>query len=429
MEERSTNFKRIAVQGWRQFDNVEIELHARLTIITGANGAGKSSLLRIFSRHFGYDRPYLATPVLINGKFVFKAGLFESLAKKISSFFKKETGFTVGRLAYSNGDESILSIQNNNSVQYSLDFVQQSVAGLHIDSHQPVSAYQPVANIPATITTPEMAFGMYNGETLNRFMGNHTGYSPLYRMKESLIAMAMFGEPNSRSPGNPALLKALNGFVDVLRNILPPSLGFIDLIIRSPDVVLQTRTGEFLIDAASGGVTTLIDFAWRLHTFSQGKTNFVVTIDEPENHLHPSMQRSLMRRLTEAFPQAQFIVATHSPFIVSSVKDSFVYVLKYNNSGGVAMEGFIPETTTSRIISEKLDTINKSSSANEILREVLGVEATVPEWVTSDIKNIVARYSRNSVTKESLRNLRSELEGLGYGDQYPVALSELVGRQ
>lgn len=70
MEEKSTNFKRIAVQGWRQFDNVEIELHDRLTIITGANGAGKSSLLRIFSRHFGYDRPYLATPVLINGKFV-----------------------------------------------------------------------------------------------------------------------------------------------------------------------------------------------------------------------------------------------------------------------------------------------------------------------------------------------------------------------
>lgn len=136
-----------------------------------------------------------------------------------------------------------------------------------------------------------------------------------------------------------------------------------------------------------------------------------------------------MRRLTEAFPQAQFIVATHSPFIVSSVKDSSVYVLKYNNSGGVTMEGFIPETTTSRIISEKLDTINKSSSANEILREVLGVEATVPEWVTSDIKNIVARYSRNSVTKESLRSLRGELEDLGYGDQYPVALSELVGRQ
>ena len=67
---------------------------------------------------------------------------------------------------------------------------------------------------------------------------------------------------------------------------------------------------------------TIIDLAWRLYMFSKMNPEFVVTIDEPEDHLHPIMQRTLMRRLLRTFPSAQFIIATHSPFMVASVKDS-----------------------------------------------------------------------------------------------------------
>ncbi|MGQ0518664.1 AAA family ATPase, partial [Bacillus sp. D-CC] len=59
---------------------------------------------------------------------------------------------------------------------------------------------------------------------------------------------------------------------------------------------------------------------------------FVVTIDEPENHLHPSMQRSLLNDFVKAFPKAQFIVVTHSPFIVSSIRESNVYALKHEKN-------------------------------------------------------------------------------------------------
>ena len=86
-----------------------------------------------------------------------------------------------------------------------------------------------------------------------------------------------------------------------------------------PDVLLETRSGEFLIDAASGGITTLIEIAALIYGCSireevKGK-RFVVVYDEPENHLHPELQRALFQNLTDAFPLVQFIVATHSPFI------------------------------------------------------------------------------------------------------------------
>ena len=155
---------------------------------------------------------------------------------------------------------------------------------------------------------------------------------------------------------------------------------------------------------------------------------FVVTIDEPENHLHPTMQRSLMRRLLKTFPKTQFIIATHSPFMVSSVSDSYVYVLRYVNTitEEVQSDERILASESTRVVSQKLDTVNKAGSASEILREVLGVKATIPEWVEDEIADIVAHYREREITREALSELRNELSQLGYSVLYPEALAALT---
>ena len=162
--------------------------------------------------------------------------------------------------------------------------------------------------------------------------------------------------------------------------------------------------------------------------FAETNDEFVVTIDEPENHLHPSMQRTLMRRLLKAFPKAQFIVATHSPFMVSSVSDSNIYVLRYVNTETeeVLSGEQISASELTRVISQELDTVNKAGNASEILREVLGVKATIPEWVEDDIAGIVARYREREITRDTLSDLRNELAGLGYEVLYPDALADLT---
>lgn len=45
----------------------------------------------------------------------------------------------------------------------------------------------------------------------------------------------------------------------------------------------------------------------------------VVLIDEVDLYLHPHWQRHVLQDLKEAFPNIQFIVTTHSPFIIQSV--------------------------------------------------------------------------------------------------------------
>ena len=73
----STKFRSVRIQGWRQFGNVDIEIHPRLTVLTGANGAGKSSLLRILHGHFGLNLPFLATPIRkADGGYAYLTGVF-----------------------------------------------------------------------------------------------------------------------------------------------------------------------------------------------------------------------------------------------------------------------------------------------------------------------------------------------------------------
>lgn len=54
----------------------------------------------------------------------------------------------------------------------------------------------------------------------------------------------------------------------------------------------------------------------------------IVLIDEIETHLHLDLQKKILPILTELFPNIQFIISTHSPFILSSLKDAVIFDLE-----------------------------------------------------------------------------------------------------
>jgi len=54
----------------------------------------------------------------------------------------------------------------------------------------------------------------------------------------------------------------------------------------------------------------------------------IVLIDEIETHLHLELQKKIMRMLTTIFPNIQFIVSTHSPFILNSLENAVIYDLE-----------------------------------------------------------------------------------------------------
>lgn len=54
----------------------------------------------------------------------------------------------------------------------------------------------------------------------------------------------------------------------------------------------------------------------------------IVLIDELDLHLHPSWQRTIVDRLTETFPNCQFIATTHSPQIVGEVPPEQIILIE-----------------------------------------------------------------------------------------------------
>jgi len=420
-------FAGLKIGGWRQFEEIDIKFSPRVTIITGANGAGKSTILRILGQHFGWNSQMLRTPVVESGGITkYFSGIFNRRPKLAPQPPPSATQDEIGTVSYSNSGVGQIVIPRDGSVQYNIQIVNRNpIDGLFIQSHRPVQNYQQVNHIPTNVVAAEQAYQQYRGELVNRYNNGHSQFGPIYRMKEALISMATFGPGNQNVAGNPETERLYKGFEEVLRKVLPKDLGFRHLSVRIPDVVMATNTGDFVVDAASGGLMSLVDLAWQIFLYSRDREEFVVIIDEPENHLHPSMQRTIIESMISAFPQAQFVIATHSPFIVSSVRDAAVYVLRYN----VVVDEEIGPVRHRTVSSVLLDQVSKAGTASDILRDALGVPVTIPIWAEAEIRNIAADFSINNLTEESLDSLKVRLAAAGLSEFYPDAVRQVAKNQ
>lgn len=79
----------------------------------------------------------------------------------------------------------------------------------------------------------------------------------------------------------------------------------------------------------------------------------VVLIDEPEQHLHPSWQQRLGFWFKEHFPNMQFLVATHSPFICQAADQG--RLIRLNLPGEVPVAQKMDEETTRRVVAGGVD--------------------------------------------------------------------------
>ena len=93
-----------------------------------------------------------------------------------------------------------------------------------------------------------------------------------------------------------------------------------------------------LPDGARNTIGWLADFMMRqeLNRWSPklgGKKPGILLIDEIDAHLHPRWQRQILPALREALPDVQIIVASHSPFVISSCAGARVHVLEVDGRG------------------------------------------------------------------------------------------------
>ena len=102
--------------------------------------------------------------------------------------------------------------------------------------------------------------------------------------------------------------------------------------------ILQQGKEPFDFNALSSGYQAVLDIVldiiMRMQNQTQRAFDFnlpgIVLVDEIETHLHLELQRNIMPFLTAVFPNIQFIVTSHSPFILNSIQNVVIYDLEKN---------------------------------------------------------------------------------------------------
>ena len=116
----------------------------------------------------------------------------------------------------------------------------------------------------------------------------------------------------------------------------------------------------------------------------------IVLIDEIETHLHLELQRIIMPFLTKTFPNIQFIVTTHSPFVLNSMPDAVAFDLEHRK----VLDDLTEYSYES--LAEGYFGVRTPSSYAEMQLEIL--------------KNLLDKETWTDADKVEIRQLKSEFE-------------------
>lgn len=133
-----------------------------------------------------------------------------------------------------------------------------------------------------------------------------------------------------------------------------------------------------------------------------------VLIDEPETHLHLEMQYQILPLLTGLFPNLQFIVATHSPAVASSITGATVFDL-----------------STGEVLGDQA----AGSSFSELMQTHFGVEneySNVADEIIADIKRIVEIPDHEQARQQLLKLLEEKGKYMSAGLRLEVE-AQLIG--
>ena len=166
---------------------------------------------------------------------------------------------------------------------------------------------------------------------------------------------------------------------------------------------------KFKFTQLSDGYSAIIDIVADLILKMQEKNSpnreylkhGIVIIDEIETHLHLELQRLILPMLTRIFPNIQFIVTTHSPFILNSLPNAIAFDLEKREkledlteySYEALAEGYFGVKSESSYLQIRFDKFKELASKEEL---TVGEKAELQELIKEfdDVSEVVSPQTK-----------------------------------
>lgn len=327
--------------------NINIPLMARNLIITGKNGSGKTSFLNLLSdkvkihlnkevqkkdelnRNLEYWKSQLENNVEGNYSFSQAKDQIEYLSKEIQRI---DNGLYLEFL------EELELINNYDSLKAIFAFYKaMRIASIQETKHTSSIEEEKKNAIDSMKSNQDVNFG----NKLEQHLVN-------IKVNQSLSIT----EDNNQVQAD-KFQKWFDSFNDHLKFLFEDDSAHLVFHRQNYKFKISLNNREFDFQTLSSGYLAIFEILADLLVRSEffeitpDQLQGIVIIDEIDAHLHISLQKKILPFFIKLFPHLQFIVSTHSPFVITSTSDETVV---YDISSGEFFEDNLSQYSYESVI-------------------------------------------------------------------------------
>lgn len=181
-------------------------------------------------------------------------------------------------------------------------------------------------------------------------------------------------------------------------------------LLKVPDVKLSKK-GINLQSVSSGEFHF---FSTMVGLLATAEKNSLILMDEPEISLHPNWQMKYMNFINEAFSGdqysgSQFLIATHSHFLISDLRSEQSFILGLKKTQG-------------KVQTVEMNDDTFGWSAEEVLYKIFDVRTTRNYFLEKDLREILHLIANNSDDYSRIKILLENLEPVKLSVDDPLIL-------
>lgn len=333
--------KKIHIKNYKAIKKLDIELKPGVNLLIGDNGAGKTSVLE-------------GIAVALGGMFVNVAGVStKNIVKEDVRFIIKPLGDSSTSIEYCEPVSAGCMLHISDSQEFTWNRIKEEVSATHtkIDNKDVCIWMKRLTNNSET-NLPLISFqsaarawrvrrGDFGTELKKKLDDRRCGYIGCLDSSMDVKSVQQWCLKQEVMLSNKGTVREYEMFKNIVASFMKEinELDNIPAIYYSPqfdELVYKDDKAEMPISKLSAGYQSLLwmimDLAYRVCMLNPELDNReqitgIVLIDEIDLHLHPKWQWNVIEALRKTFENVQFIIATHSPIVISASKETNLVLL------------------------------------------------------------------------------------------------------